>query len=257
MRILPALAGALLIAFASNYALAAPGAFSAEPKPTAYQSLTYNQGRGGLLSTMANSSVALILLQDRFASDDFPIFYLGVENPTKAATNLTASNISVATNVGPVRILTAGDLRLIERDEVNKRITSARWRAFGATLGAMGAAMGGNTGTFEATESSFGGTTTIEGTYTPPRDNSQAVRAYQEDAARAQRDAERAAGSLEGRYASAEKYGFRPSTIEAGKQTFTAMPIDELPAKATNLTISVNVNGDTHVFQYALTYSRK
>jgi hypothetical protein len=257
MRLLPAAVAACILTCTPPAAHAAQGAFAVEAKPGAAQSLTYRDGRGAVLSTQSQGSVILLLLQDRFSVDDLPIFYLGVQNTGATATNLTASNIQATTDAGPVRILTIGDLMLIEREEVNKKITSARWRAFGAALGAAGASMGGNTGTFEATESTFGGATTVQGTYTPPRDNSAAVRAYQNDITRANGDAERAAGSLPARYAYAEKYGFRPATIEAGKQSFSALPLDPLPRKATKLTVSVSLNGETHVFEYGLTYSRQ
>lgn len=257
MRTLPALAFACVLACSPAAARAAAGAFAVEPKPGASQELSYRDGRSGVFSTQPRSAVILVLIQDRFAVDDMPVFYIGVENGGPSATNLTASNITATTDAGAVRVLTVGDLMLIEREEVNKRITSARWRAFGAALGAAGASMGGNTGTFEATGSTFGDTTTVQGTYTPPRDNSAAVRAYQNDIARAQGDAERASGSLPARYAYAEKYGFRPATIEAGKQAFSALPLDPLPKKATKLTVSVSINGETHVFEYGLTYSRQ
>jgi hypothetical protein len=257
MRLLPALAAVCVLTCASGAAQAAPGAFAVEPKPGASQELTYRDGRSGVLSTQPHSSVILVLIQDKFALDDMPIFYLGVGNEGAAATNLTASNITATTDAGPVRVLTVGDLMLIEREEVNKKITSARWRAFGAALGSVGAAMGSSTGTFEATGSTFGETTTVQGTYTPPRDNSAAVRAYQNDITRALDDGERAAGTLPARYSRAEKYGFRPATIEAGKMAFSALPLDPLPKKATKLTVSVSVNGETHAFEYGLTYARQ
>jgi hypothetical protein len=255
MRLLPALAAVCVLTCASA-AQAAPGAFQIEPRPGLGQSLSFAEGRGRILSEKATGAVVLALDRDKVGEDEYPQYYLGVLNGGPGTINITASNISVGTDAGPIRVLTVGDLTLIEREAVNKKITAARWRAFGAALGAAGASMGGNTGSFEATESTFGGMTTVQGTYTPPRDNSAAVRAYQNDISRAQGDGERAAESLPARYAHAEKYGFHPATIEPGKLAFSALPLDPFPKKATKLTVSVSVNGETHVFEYGLTYSR-
>lgn len=41
----------------------------------------------------------------------------------------------------------------------------------------------------------------------------------------------------------AEKYGFRPATIKAERQSFSALPLDPLLGKATKLTVSVSLNG--------------
>jgi hypothetical protein len=251
MRLLPALMGALVLTCASTATQAAAGAFQIEPRPGPGQSLSFAEGRGRILSEKATGAVVLALDRDKLGEDEYPQFFLGVSNGGPGAINLTASSISVSTDAGSVRVLTVGDLMLIAKAEVNENVAAARWRAIGAAFGtatlgywtmdALGATPKGKTGNFVASESSQGGTTTVEGSFST----------------RDQGAAERAAETLPNRYSLAERNGFRPVTIEPGRNAYSPLPLDALPKKATNLTISVNVNGDTHVFQYALTYSRK
>lgn len=235
----------------------AAGAFHIEPKPSAGQSLDFADGHARIASSKAAGMVVLAVDRDTFGENEYPHFFIAIENKGATSTNFTSQDIAILTDAGAGRVLTVGDLQLLAKSNVDRQIRSARWRAFGSALSSAAAAMQDNSGTFDATATSFGNTTTIQGSYTPPSNNVYAQQAAANNMAQANRDGARAAASLPNEYAIAEKFGFRPLTITPAGQAFDSLPLDKLPRKATKLTISATVNGEVHVFEYQVSYLRQ
>lgn len=222
------------------------------PQAGPAQTIRYVDGRATLLSPGQASAAVLVLRTDLIDTKDSVGFVLGVRNLGSNAFNLTPAEVAVTTDKGSVAVLTAGDLQALARQRVKKEVNAARWRGVASALSAGGS----SSGSFDATTTRFGNTTTTSGTYTPPENDAYRQYLAQQGVARARADMDRARAGLPEAYAEAEAAAFKPATVEPGADVYTPMPLATLPSKATRLDITLTVNGDTHRFHFTLASSR-
>jgi hypothetical protein len=220
------------------------------PTPGDGQSLAYVQGHAALISQKPRGIVALVLDADRIPEKSQVRLVLGVENKSGSAVNFTTANISPSTDAGPTKVLSASDLQAEVRAAVKKQLFWAKVGAVGAAMSAASAT--DEPGTFDSTTTYFGRSASTSGTYTAPvSGEAERARAERNGAIFAAR-AQEARDSQPGREAAAAEDGFKPVTLAAGAHRLGPMPLSRLPAKATKLSIVVELNGETHVFTFGV-----
>lgn len=246
-----------LLAFALSATMsvtsARAGSYRLTASPTGQQQLSYQDGKATLLSRLDKSNAILVVMRDSYDDKEGPLFLLGVLNGGASPVNLTETNVTASTISGPIDVLTVGDLQEQARQDVRKQVNAARWRGIGAALSGAGAAMSANSsGYYSGSATTFGNNTYVNGTYTPPRDTSlqQAQAARQVAAARQDMDAARA--SVSDAYEMAEKYGFKPATVQSGEKVFSPLPLGVINRKADAISVSVTIGYDVHRFDFQL-----
>ncbi len=217
--------------------------------PSAGQPITYLHGKPAIMSTQPHGQVALMLTAERVPEKEVAeLMRIGVENRSDAATNFTRDNISITTESGPVKVMSASDLQGIAHKQISRQVWGARLRGVAAALGSASASMNG--GTFESTTTHFGGMSTTTGSYTSPLAGVAQQQMAREDMAQAVADMHAAQASRPELDAEAEKHGFTPATVAPGAEAFSAVPVVGLTRAMKHLTVLVQLNGETHTFGF-------
>jgi len=217
------------------------------------QTLAYVEGKPVIQSEkMAHSGAALLIQSERFDPKQYPALGLRVTNLTDLPVNFGPESVVATTDAGPVEILTEGDIEAMARDAVARANRAATWMRIGAALSAAGASMPRTTTFSGSAFNSYGGSSFYSGAISTPSNGAEsgailANGAAQAEAAQAKGQAEAAQLS-----AAAEERGFRPATIAPHGEATTALTLGHLPKKATLLKVAVTLNGETHVFEFAV-----
>ncbi|WP_337186096.1 hypothetical protein [Phenylobacterium sp.] len=231
-----AIAWAISVVLTPAVAVARDLAITAMPREG--QELQYRNGRPVIISGGPRAAVSAVLLTERVEDRGLSLLLVARAVAATSPVNIGPADLRAATDAGPAKILTGGDMEAQAKSDVKRQVLAARLRG-------MGAALQGSSGSFEAQTTYSGRTAHTTGSYTPPLDSYAAV-------ADARREIDAAQASAGERAASARSLGFNPFTLQPGEYGSTIVPISEIPRSAKEFALLVKVDGEVHTFMFDL-----
>jgi hypothetical protein len=226
--------------------------FKITPIATGVETIQYIGGHPVIGDKTGSGTVFVQITSEVINTDQYLFLRILIMNDADHVLNVGFQDVTAKTDKGALPILAVADLEVMAQKDVARRVSAARWQAFAAALGGVGAAMQSNSGSYNSTATTFGNTTTVNGTYTAPVDNSYATAAAAQHMAQAQANAAAARDSMDPEMAIARAKGFRPVSIAVKGHEELPAPLDHFPRDAKHFTITVTLDGVPSTFEYDL-----
>jgi hypothetical protein len=220
--------------------------------PDKHESVTYKQGAPIVISECDTSVVMLMPAQSSFQRGDRLKFYINIQNIAQGPFEVDISDVKVTTDNDQ-------EIAVFTYETIEKEIKNAEmWKAIAAGIQAAGEGLEANRAGYSSTNSSgvvsvydsqgstygrFSGSNT---TY----DASKRSAAQKQANLNSQHRMAEIAKSSRGAMAEAELL-LRRTTIGPGEGFDAAILIDAPEELPSNLQLSINMNGEVHVIDYA------